>query len=122
MDIEVLKKRWLMPRNGQGFSCKEFVMRELSGEDELEAAKWADKRRSEADTGALAVMNSEQREAIRLSLVSVDGEPVGGDIPYMAIDKWNLRTMRLVRHAFNDLNGVGESDLEDFKEAAEVVG
>lgn len=115
----LLKKRYRLP---PGMSCREFVMRELDASDEIEAAIWADKRRGSAQDGVLSMVGGEQREAMRLSLVSVDGKPVNVDgVPFMGIDKWSYRTMRYVQRAFANLNGVKDKDLESFDEGAEIV-
>lgn len=116
----VLKKRYTLP---DGMSCRSFVMRELTSQDEIEAAIWADKKRGSAQDGVLSVVGGEQREAIRLSFVEVDGNPVNVDgVPFTAMDKWTYRTMRYVQKAFTDLNGVQQDDLESFSEGAEIVG
>lgn len=104
-------------------SCKEFVMRELTAKDEIEAAIWADKKRSSAGDGVLSIVGGEQREAMRLSFVAVDGKPVNeGGIPFVGMDNWTYRTMRFVQRAFADLNGVEQSDLDSFAEGAEIMG
>lgn len=117
--VKVLMKRYVLP---DGMSCKEFVMRELTAQDEIEAAIWADKKRSSASDGVLSMVGGEQREAMRLALVEVDGEPVNVQgVPFTALDKWTYRTMRYLERAFEDLNGIAKKDLDSFKEGAEIV-
>jgi hypothetical protein len=97
-------------------------MKELTAKDEIEAAVWADKFMSEAlRNSAMAAIGAEQREAMRLSLVEVDGEPVNQNgVPFLAMDSWSLKTIRLAQTAFNDLNGVDAEDLKNFKASARV--
>jgi len=121
MKSPVLMKKFNMPRGGEGFSCKSFVMRELNAKDELEASIWADKTRSEAADGPLAMIGSEHRESVRLSLVYVDGNRVNHNgVPFTAMNDWSMKTMRLLMQAFNDLNGVDKKEVADFSKGAEV--
>jgi hypothetical protein len=116
---QLLTKRYRLPA---GLSCQEFVMRELTAEDELEAAMWADKRRTSAHDGILSMVGIEQREAMRLSLVEVAGQSVTCDgVPSQELDGWRSRTMRFVLLAFNDLNAVDVEDLSRFRLGAEVL-
>ena len=116
----LLRKRFTLPA---GCSVGSFVMRELTGPDELEAAMWADKKMDkDRRSDAVAVMEGEQREAMRLAFTEVDGEPVNHDgIPFVAMDLWTYRTMRFAQTAFSDVNGVQIDELQSFKEGAELV-
>ncbi len=106
-----------------GHACREFVMRELDAQDELTAAQWADaKMTQQGGNKVLSMMGTNEREAMRLSFVSVDGIPVNIDgVPFIDIDGWPIRTMRLVRDAFEELNGVAAEEIKSFKAGAEVV-
>jgi hypothetical protein len=101
----------------------ELVMRELDGDDQIEASIWADKKLSSAmRDSAVAMYAAEQREAIRISLVEVDGQQVNLDgIPFSGMDTWSMRTMRFVLKAFADLNGAEASELESFQKGAQPV-
>lgn len=118
--MKLLRKRYTLPK---GMSCKNFVMRELNAKDEIEAAIMADKLRSElSDETIIAAMGAERHEAMRLSICSVDGEPVNqAGVPFMAMDGWTYKTMRLVMRAFNDMNGVDVDELEDFANGSVIV-
>jgi phage FluMu protein gp41 len=117
--VPVLKKRFKLP---SGMSCKEFVMRELTAKDEIEAAIWADQKRSSAGDGVLSMVGGEQREAMRLALVEVDGETVNVEgVPFTAMDRWTYRTMRYLQKAFEEINGVDQKDLASFSKGAEIV-
>lgn len=120
MEDPKLKKRYRLPA---GCSVREVVMRELDGNDEVEAAVMAEQRASSATKGSVAGMiGAEQREAIRLSLCEVDGKPVNADgVPFMAMDRWTMRTMRAINRFFADLNGLPEDELKNAVAGAEVV-
>jgi hypothetical protein len=83
----------------------------------------ADKLMSDAlRNSAVATISAEQREAMRLSLVEVDGEPVNHDgVPYMAMDDWSLKTLRFLQTAFNEMNGIEADDLKNFRAGAQIV-
>jgi len=89
-------------------------MRELTNRDQMEASMWADKNIESALRGNLLAENmQEMHEAIRLSIVEVDGEKVGADgVPFKALDEYSMRTMRALRAYFSDLNGVDEDDIK----------
>ena len=104
--------RYELPK---GHSCLSFTMRELTGRDEIEAGRLALATASEADRDNAVMLNfAEQREMMRLSLVEVDGEPVGIDTPFMDMDDWSMKTMVFVRKAFNEMNRVDGDDLKNF--------
>lgn len=101
-------------------SCREFVMRELDGNDDLAIALWVEQRTSSIDgANVVAIVENKRREALRRALVSVDGAPVNVDgVPYYGMDGWSARTMVFVHNAFNDLNGVDGDELKKFREGA----
>lgn len=112
-----IRKRYTLP---DGYSCKTFVMRELTAGDEIEAALMADaKGRPSSITAAIT---AERTESIRLALCEVDGNPVGGAEPFMMMDRWTYRTLAALRTAFDDINGVPDKDLENLTTKAEIVG
>lgn len=101
---------------------RSFTMRELDGNDEIEASIWAEKNVPPAQSQSpLAMMAQEQKEAIRLSLVEVDDVPITPGVPYMDMDHWSMRTMRFVRQAFGITNGVEEDELKNFEAEASLV-
>jgi len=115
-----LTKRYQLPK---GCSVREVVIRELCGNDELEAALWterhADAALLETPQGQIA---AEQREMVRLSLVEVDGAEVNVDgVPYMGLDTWSVKTFRAVRLFFNDINSLDGAQLKSALEGAQVV-
>lgn len=103
--------------------CREVIMRELDGKDELEAAIWADKHKSSAAADSpFAELQADHREAMRLSLVQVDGVAVNvGGVPFMAMNDWSLRTMRMISAFFADLNGVDPGELKNAVAAGEII-
>lgn len=116
-----LQKRFTLP---EGCSCREFVMRELDGNDELQIALWVEKKTTGViANNAIALMKLETRESQRMALVEVDAVAVNvNGIPYAAFDKWTQRTMRFAIDAFGELNGVDMDELKNFRAGAEVVG
>jgi hypothetical protein len=95
-----------------GRNCRAFVMRELTGEDDLDIAFRVDARATSAIRASDEAMKVvRQKEAIRQALVEVDGKPVGGAVPYMAIDRWSQPEWTALILAFNSLNGISDEDL-----------
>jgi len=113
-------KRFPLPER---CDAKEFVIRELDSNDDIQAAIMADKMAPAAiKDSAIGLMSSEQREAVRLSLVEVDGVPVNQDgIPFLAMDEWSARTMRFALQAYMQVNGVTPDEIRSFLAGAEVV-
>lgn len=113
-------KRYTLP---PGCSVGEVVMRELDGEDDIEASIWADKNATSAlKESAVAAMVADQRESMRLSLLEVDGVPVNHDgLPYMKADRWSSKTWRCMQSFYADLNGMKEQDLKNAVAGAEVI-
>ena len=120
-----MQKRFHLPAHKAGeppYSCQSFVLRELTAGDQREAALWADRRRDATSDSPLAQFQQERFEALRLSLVEVDGKPVNQDgIPFLALDDWTYRTLVFARLAFNSLNGADDEALEGFLAGAEIV-
>jgi len=106
-----LRKRYTLP---DYCDCREVVMRELEATDDIQSAIWADAHATSALKGsAVAAIQADRRESIRLSMVEVDGEPVNVDgVPFMGMDRWSHRTLIYVEAFFNDLNGVDTGDLK----------
>lgn len=105
-------------------TVESFVVRELTCEDDLDITIHAEKLTpEEARTTVLAAGEARQREAFRLSLVEVNGEPVNREgVPYMEMDQWNQRTMRFLREAFEELNGAESDELRSFREGGKLRG
>lgn len=110
--IPRLRKRYPLP---DYCDCREVVMRELEAVDDVQSAIWADAHASSALKGsAIAAIQADKRESIRLSLVEVDGEPVNRDgVPFMAMDRWSHRTLIYIEAFFQDLNGVDMGDVKN---------
>lgn len=106
------KKRFVLPK---GLSCGEMVVRELSGKDDLTAAQRADAKLSaDEKLNPIVSMQVQRREAMRLSLVEVDGRKVNLGEPFMNLDDWSQRTVVFLSRAFEELNGVKEDELKNF--------
>ena len=101
-----------------------FKMREVDGTDQAEAAIWAEANVDPAQkSNPVALMQQEQHEMMRLSLVEVDGVPVNHDgIPFKELDHWSLRTLRFITYAFNHMNGADSDELKNFEAEAQIVG
>jgi hypothetical protein len=113
-------KRYTLP---DYCSVQSVVMRELDGQDDIEASIWADKNATSAiKDSAVAAMIADQRESVRLSLLEVDGKPVNHDgLPFMAMDNWTSRTMRFLLSFYADLNGAKEEDLKNSVAGAQEI-
>ena len=113
-------KRYTLPSY---CSVQSVVMRELDGQDDIEASVWADKNASSTvKESAVAAMVADQRESIRLSLLEVDGKPVNHDgLPFMAMDHWSSRTFRFLQQFYGDLNGATNEDLKNAVTGAELI-
>lgn len=104
-------RKFTLPK---GYSVKSFVLRELDGKDEMDAARWADAKTGSADNNLNAMMD----ENLRVAIVQVNDVPVTQ--PYLAMDQWSSKTRKLLVAAWAKLNSVEEEELEGFIEAAEV--
>lgn len=118
---EFLMNRYTMPKWAK--CCKSFVMRELAAPDQLEARILADQRRQHiSGDNVYGLMTIEQFETMRLAFVEVDGTRVNtGGLPYQGLDTWKLKELRLAMRAYEELNGVEDTDLENFTRSAQVV-
>ena len=111
------------PAPGPGrmeLSFKSITIRELLNLDNDTIAVWAQANISPAlKDSPLAQITAEQREAIRLSITAVDGNPVNehGE-PFMDMDEWTYRSQRFVMAAFNRVNGVAEDEISGFLDGA----
>jgi hypothetical protein len=116
----LMAKRYTLP---DYCSVQSVVMRELDGQDDIEASVWADKNASSTvKESAVAAMVADQRESIRLSLLEVDGKPVNHDgLPFMEMDNWTSRTFRFLMQFYGDLNGATNEDLKNAVTGAELI-
>jgi len=121
----MIAKRFQLPpgcNDRDGAPITDVVIRELVVGDEVTIAILAEQLAAGAmDTfsGQTAAIS---RESIRLSLVSVNGDPVSPEKPYMAMDQWTRRTLQAVRRYFAEVNGSpDEGELGKLVRAAEVV-
>jgi hypothetical protein len=110
------QRRYECPEN---CTVKEFVIRELTGHDDIQIAAWVDRKASASIAeNFVAVYELKRNEAIRCSLVTVDGKPVNEHgVPYAALDDWSVRTLAFLTKAFNSLNGVEPGELKKFDTA-----
>lgn len=121
----MIAKRFQLPpgcTDKDGTPITEVVIRELVVGDEVTIAILAEQLAAGAmDTfsGQTAAIS---RESIRLSLVSVNGETVSPEAPYMAMDRWTRRTLQAVRRYFAEVNGSpDEAELGKCVKGAEIV-
>jgi hypothetical protein len=103
--MELLKRTFPAPKGVREF--KTIEIREVNGEDEIAAAIVADGKK--AQTGKDW---SPQVELIRMSIVSLDGNPVGGAVPFVAFDRWTTRARNAVLRFYDIMNGLDDSDLK----------
>lgn len=97
----------------EGYSIKNLVIRELDGNDELEAARRIKMRGGSADDANVLALN----ENLRISVVAVNDIAV--DQPYHDMDTWSSNTRRFLIEAWSDLNSLPDDHVKDFLEAAE---
>ena len=99
-----------------------FVMRELTGKDQLAAKRQVEHYHDvEGVEDPMLLFEFARWEEMRNSLVEVNGEQVNGEFPYIAMDDWNARAIAFAKVAFNDLNGGGEDEVENFRKSRRTV-
>lgn len=107
-----------------GLDCQEITIRELTGKDDITIAVWTEQRvkgDSALKENFTAALGVEMQEAMRCSIVAVDGVPADGPMGFRGMDDWSKRTMRFLQDGFNDINGVDSEDLKKFRSSAVVV-
>lgn len=110
-----MRSKSFYPPGDLSHFCVEFVVRELNGYDDFDIAAWIEAAGGTELTGN-AALKLEAQEAIRRSIVSVDGVEVNVDsVPWKGMDKWSRRMMQFAGTAFNELNGVEASEIRKFK-------
>ncbi len=113
------KMKLFRPPAKHQHDVKSFAMRRLLQADKVEMGVMA-KNNADKALGDEGLAGQEVIEAIRLSLVQVDGVRVNDKgIPFMKMDGWDSVTMRYVQEAFSDLNGVEDKDLGNFLSEAD---
>jgi hypothetical protein len=107
------------------YDFEDITLRELRGVDEVMAAVMAERNLPSAlRDSSIAAISQEQREAQRLSIVAVNGVPTNQTpaTPYMDLDEWSQRSLRLLAVAYTEVNGVSSDELQAFRAGAVVVG
>lgn len=108
---------------GQGHSVRGVVLREIDGNDELEAGASARAKPALDDDEQARIIIHEQ---LRLSIVAVrrraggPWEPVRQ--PLDELDRWKTKTRILLSQAFQTMNLLTEKELADFHAGGRVVG
>ena len=109
-----LEKEFRAPKGINAF--KTVVVRELDGNDEVQIAVWCDGKRGQpgfSKDNLTAELQLQRNEAIRCSIVSVDGKPVNvNGAPWAGYDEWPRRAKLAVGRFHDDLNGLDTADLE----------
>lgn len=109
---EKMERTFRAPKGVTEF--KTITIREVDGNDEQQAAIWAEQH---GDTS----MAGQFRELVRASIVAVDGEPVGaGGQAWPGYDRWLSKTRVAVSRFYTALNGIDMADVE--KAVAEAMG
>lgn len=122
----VLTKRFTLPpgcTDKHGNPVETVVVRELDGNDEIQAALWMEANaKPEALESMAGAMAAEQRELVRISLVEVNDDPVNLDgVPWMGMDEWTIKTFRAVRMYYVNVNTFDDSAMRKSLAGAEVV-
>lgn len=110
---------------GAGHAAYAIVIREIDGEDAIEAGRLARRR--------AALDEDEQRtnifrEQIKLSVVAVrrtGKTPAKWEraaAPFDEFDTWKLRSQNLVISAYQRMNVISEEELANFQKGSVVVG
>lgn len=105
-----------------GLSIKSVSIRELTVADDKEIEQnlnlfWPAKGKDKEPS-----MKAHLYEAVRRSIVEVDGKTVEFASPYMDMDKWTQKTVAFVIEAFSKVNGsVEDKDSKSFLESAETI-
>lgn len=117
--IHKAAKRFALP---PGYSVREFVMRQLDGNDDIEIAGWLQvKLAPEEKKDEDRVQSARAMERVRRSLVTVDGEQVNLGHPYEELDEWSQPTITFALSAFSKLHVVPQEQIDAFLAAAEDV-
>lgn len=94
---------------------KSLVIRELDGNDTRTVDQTAQAHIGSANKDPMAVLNLQQREAYRASIVAVDDVYVGTPgLMMVEVEKWSQRAFRFLQTAYYDLNGVEDDELKKF--------
>lgn len=111
-------KRWRLAEDKA--SVASFVLREIDGNDELEASRNARARQALTEQEAAAHLLD---ECVRISIVAVQplGEEALTDVPqpYEPYTNWNAYTRSLALLAFQSMNDVSREDVAAFRAGAE---
>jgi hypothetical protein len=105
----LVRKKYTMPK---GHCIESITMREIDGEDELEVGRFLAARGNATELASQVVLV----ENIRIAIDEVNGQPI--EQPYMEMDKWPVKTRRLLMEAWVQLNGVDNDEVKNFLEAA----
>lgn len=107
----------------EGHSIRGVILRELDGDDELEAGRMGRSRKALDDEEAMRHVLFEQ---LRLSVVATRATPKGPwqpvAQPFDGMDKWKQRTINLVGDAFQRMNMLAPGEVEAFHQGARVIG
>lgn len=111
---------WTCPA---GCSVKTFVVRELDGNDIVEAGRWLDVKLTPAERMDLPkLFEAQRRERMRRSLVQVDGRPVNVDgLPFAEMDDWSHKTLLVLERAYQRLNDISVEDMGKAEAGVQVV-
>jgi hypothetical protein len=103
--------------------CKEIIVKELTGDDEIAAAVAADQKVGQpgfkADSFA-AIMKLERQERVRQSIVAVDGKLVPPTKP-INMERFGSRTKAWIGRCFGKLNDPDEEMVKKSLAEAEPV-
>jgi hypothetical protein len=120
---EARAKRFKAPKKCCG-DCKEIVIKELDGKDEIAAAVEVDKRLGQPgfrSDNIAAIMKLERQEKIRKSIAAVDGVAVKPGEVFEGYDAFHAPTKLWIALCYEQVNGLEDDDLKKSLATAEEV-
>lgn len=129
----IVIKAFTMPRKIA--ECREVFIREMTGQDEIEAAIMADSILSTIEKQSMKLtLEAERRESMRAAIVGL-GELKGGKIVYRHANSegvpldlsyqgrpWTQAAMTALSRFYAEVNGVPTEELEEGIKEARTVG
>lgn len=104
--------------------CKEIIVKELSGDDDIAAAVAVDEKIGQpgfkADNFA-AIMRLERQEKVRQSVVAVDGKQASAPGKPFNMEAFGAATKLWIGRCYDKLNGLDEEDVKKSLAEGEVV-
>lgn len=116
--VTPMVKRYPMPKRSP---VPSVTLRELTGADEVEAARMADALLPADEVDSAKMIRAERQEAVRVSITHLGDDPVDPAVPAFAIDKWPRQAARTLERFFSDINDLETAELELSRKDAEPL-